>query len=151
MNAKIALAALLSICLLGYQGSARAANDSFLLFPFVYGGGIAAGEYDTIIGIANTSADPLGTTHQSGECALWFYGTDAPPSYQLTTTIAAGGIYFSAISAVAPGITGYVIAACNFPYAHGSAFLGYNGTIITSIAPLSIVTPRPATEENLNN
>jgi hypothetical protein len=151
MNAKIALAALLGTCLLGYQGSARAANDSFLLFPIVYGEGVSAGQIDTVIYISNTSADPLGTTHQSGECALWFYGENAPASYQLTGTIAPGSFYFETISTLAPNFVGYIIAACNFPYAHGVAKDYFAGSLAGSTTALFIVTPRPTTEENLNN
>jgi hypothetical protein len=153
MKAKIAaFAALLGTCLLGYQGSARAANDSFLLFPFLYGQGTGAGEYDTIIVISNTSADPLGTTPQSGKCALWFYGTNAPASsYVLIGTIEPGTTYSGYVSGLAPDFYGYMIAACNFPYAHGVAKDFASGSLASSTTALSIVTPRPATEENLDN
>jgi hypothetical protein len=149
MKAKnAALAALLGTCLLGYQGSARAANDSFLLFPYV--SGIDNGG-ETLIYIMNTSADPLGTTQQSGECALWFYGSNAPPTYVLTSTIAAGASYDAFATNLTTNFFGYMIAACNFPYAHGLAILMANGNYFSTYMPLSIVTPRPATEENLNN
>jgi hypothetical protein len=147
MKAKITLAALLGICLLGYQGSARAANDSFLLFQFA----MADDNFNTEFYISNTSKDPLGTMVQSGQCDLFFYGENAPSSNVALGTITAGTIYLFSVSAVAPGFYGYVIAACNFPFAHGLALLLANGSYFSSYSPLSIVTPRPNNEENLNN
>jgi len=109
-----------------------------LLYPFVTG---AAG-FDTGIAIANTSMDPFGTTTQTGSCKLYGYGvtvatagnTAAQPvvagcdgiSNPLPGTncfpIVAGGQVGTVLaSATLTNFQGYVIAVCNFQYAHGYA------------------------------
>jgi len=120
-----------------------------LLYPFVTG----ASGFDTGIAVANTSADPWKTTNQTGSCTLYPYGlTVAPPSSvsgitpgttvysstpisgcdQVSNPIAgtncfpivpAGQIQAVQASAVLPNFQGYVIAVCNFQFAHGYAAL----------------------------
>jgi hypothetical protein len=105
-----------------------------LLYPYVTN---TAG-FDTGLAVANTTSDPWGTSAQAGSCAIWWYGTAQPatnPGYlgasnAYTTTppaaannIAAGTISAWQTSVVAPGFNGYVIAVCNFQYAHGFAFV----------------------------
>ncbi len=96
-----------------------------LLFPYMTN---EAG-FDTGLSIAATSADPFGTFAQGGTCSLNFYnGTSTPPpAYTLTVPTAGEG--HNTISSIAPGFQGYVIAVCNFQYAHGYAFLsnGFSG------------------------
>jgi len=104
-----------------------------LLFPYV----TEIGGFDTGLAIANTSSDPFLTSAQTGACSIYWYGS-APPAtnpgylgsagYQTTAptsaqAIAAGTIQAWATSVVAPGFNGYVIAVCNFQYAHGFAFV----------------------------
>lgn len=109
-----------------------------LLFPFVTN---QAG-FETGIAIANTSVDPFGSAKpQSGTCTLNYYGTS---STNPTKTVApntnetagapylAGETYaFTLTSALAVGtgnpatFQGYVIAACNFEFAHGFAYITY--------------------------
>jgi hypothetical protein len=104
-----------------------------LLFPYV----TEIGGFDTGLAVANTTTDPFGTAAQTGSCSIYWYGT-APPAtnpgflgsagYQTTaptTTqlIASGTIQAWATSVAAPGFNGYVIALCNFQYAHGFAFV----------------------------
>jgi len=116
-----------------------------LLYPFVTG----ASGFDTGIAVANTSMDPFGTVNQTGSCTLYGYGTTT--SATATTPVAAqpvvpgcdsianplpatncfGGAAGNVIPAgqvgsvlasnVFSGFTGYVIAICNFQYAHGYA------------------------------
>jgi hypothetical protein len=110
-----------------------------LLYPFVTG----ASGFDTGIAIANTSVDPFGTTPETGSCTLYGYGvtvaaagnTPAQPvitgcdgisnplpgtnCFPIVTagqvgTILASGSQFA-------GFEGYVIAVCNFQFAHGYA------------------------------
>jgi hypothetical protein len=102
-----------------------------LLFPFVSN---QAG-FDTGIAIANTSSDPFGTAPQTGNCQLNYYGGTtgggAAPSAQTTTSNVAGGATatFSLSSggtngiAATPGFQGYIIAVCQFRFAHGFAFI----------------------------
>lgn len=112
-------------------GSTFNACSTSLLFPFVTN---QLG-FDTGIAISNTSKDPFGTsgaTAQAGKCILNFYGSGAPtPASADTDNIPAGTTYPLVVSGVAAGFQGYVIAQCNFQYAHGFAFItngvGTNG------------------------
>jgi hypothetical protein len=110
-----------------------------LLYPFV----TAATGFDTGIAVANTSWDPFGTVNQTGSCKLYAYGLSfatAPSGTALQTTLSgcdsianpvsgtncfpivpAGQVGSVMASATFPNFTGYVIAVCNFQYAHGYA------------------------------
>jgi hypothetical protein len=61
-----------------------------ILFPYV----TQAPGYDTGIAIANTTADPYGTTNQFGAVQFWYYGTltngGAAPGTQCTNTASPG-------------------------------------------------------------
>lgn len=101
--------------------------ETRLLFPFV----TSITGWDTGLAISNTSKDPFGTGQQSGACTLYFYGTPSDSNQTTSVNIAAGqqmlmtlsgGNAAQGLSAV-PGFTGYVIAVCNFQYAHGYAFI----------------------------
>lgn len=93
-----------------------------LLFSFVTN---QAG-FDTGFTIANTGADPFGTAGRTGTCTLNFYGSDAapplPPPYT-TPSIAPGAVVANIASTVAPGFQGYIVAVCDFDYAHGFALV----------------------------
>ena len=95
-----------------------------LLFPYMTN---QAG-FDSGFSIAATSTDPFGTLAQGGTCTLNMYGSAAPTTAPVLT-IPQGGEGHNTVSAVAPGFQGYVIAVCNFEYAHGYAFLsnGFSG------------------------
>jgi hypothetical protein len=104
-----------------------------LLFPFVSN---QLG-FDTILVIANTSLDPFanGAIPQIGTCNLNFYGSGAPsPPANAPAPLPQGapGAYPPGSSAVfrlsdvAVGFQGYMIANCNFQFAHGNAFLTSN-------------------------
>jgi len=114
-----------------------------LLYPFVTG----ASGFDTGIAIANTSADPFGTTNQQGSCNLYAYGVTvatagntpyAPtsnkpqvpgcdslanplPGTNCFAIVPAGQVMSVMASAVLTNFQGYVIAVCNFQLAHGYA------------------------------
>jgi hypothetical protein len=124
--------------------------QTLLLFPFVTN----QSGFDTGIAISNTSADPVGTAAQNGRCTLSFYdGTGKTPNTSAAPfdNVASGTVATSLASTVAPGFTGYMMALCNFQYAHGFAFIsdigarnlamGYlalvvnNGTVSRSNAP----------------
>lgn len=101
--------------------------ETRLLFPFV----TSITGWDTGIAISNTSKDPFGTDPQEGTCTLYFYGVPSDSNQTTTVNIAAGqqllmtlsgGNSAQGLSAV-PNFTGYVIARCNFQYAHGYAFI----------------------------
>jgi len=102
------------------------ACQSNLLFSFLTN---QAG-FDTGIAIANTSLDPFTsngspiTPAQNGTCALSWFGT-GPAALTTTTTqaIPAGSVYTTLVSTSAAGFQGYMIAVCNFQYAHGFAFI----------------------------
>ena len=93
-----------------------------ILYPFVTN---QAG-YDTGLAIANTSQDPFGTITQHGTCTLNFFNgstTPPPPAAFTTPDVPTGTVYTNLLSIVASGFQGYIIAICNFQYAHGYAFL----------------------------
>jgi len=98
-----------------------------LLYPFVTN---QAG-FDTGISVANTTVDPFGTGAQAGKCMLnWYGGTTATPTVSPaaydTGTIAAGAVYANTVQTMAPTFQGYMIAVCNFQYAHGFAAVSSN-------------------------
>jgi hypothetical protein len=139
-----------------------------LLFPYV----INTNGFDTGLAIANTTTDPFGTAPQSGYCTLNWYGTGTPATnpgflgnagYQTTTPtssqmIASGTIQAWGTSVAAPGFSGYVIAVCNFQYAHGFAFvsdlgarnlaMGYLADIINGSIGVSRAKAPTASEAN---
>jgi len=109
-----------------------------LLYPFVTG----ASGFDTGIAVANTSWDPFGTVNQTGSCKLYGYGvtvaaagntplqTTVPGCDQISNplpgtncfpVVPAGQVGTVLASATLTGFQGYVIAVCNFQYAHGYA------------------------------
>ena len=104
-----------------------------LLFPYV----VSKGGFDTGLAIANTSQDPFanpGERLQSGRCTLHFFGRDGtgnkPPSQQTDRPLAPGETVTMVLSAGGGlgltgvgGFQGYVMAQCDFLYAHGFAFL----------------------------
>jgi hypothetical protein len=110
-----------------------------LLFPYVTN----SGGFDTGIAISNTSADPFGTPTQQGPCTLNFFGTNAPAAVT-SASIPAGanspqGVFLA--STVAPNFTGYVIAVCNFQYAHGFAFVSDVGARNLAMGYLALIIP----------
>jgi hypothetical protein len=159
-----------------------------LLFPYITN----APGFDTGLAISNTTADPYATPDQQGVCTLYYYGTVSggvaadsvdtsavvPAGKQLIWTLSAGGGVNAAT--IAPSVlakndfTGYLIARCNFQYAHGYAFISdlgirnwaqgyvalvldqglgtYNGTISgSSITLTPPVTRTGVKSESLNN
>lgn len=105
-------------------GGAGTPGETRLLFPFVSN---QAG-FDPGFSIANTSSDPFGTTGENGTCSLTFYGTGPSAGPVTTTTLTAGTSYDDLISSVASGFQGYMIADCNFDFAHGFAFVTNAGS-----------------------
>jgi hypothetical protein len=121
-----------------------------MLFPYV----INVNGFDTGIAIANTTTDPFGTAAQAGTCSLYFYGSTAPTTNPVVTPIVATGTdYTSLASTLAPGFSGYMIANCNFQFAHGFAFISDVGARNLAMGYLALIftsTSRSATEA-LNN
>jgi len=102
------------------------ACETRLLFPFL----TSIPGWDTGIAISNTTVDPFNTPAQEGSCTLYFYGTPSNSS-QTSASIPAGGQLLMTLSngnssqnlSPLTGFTGYMIARCNFQYAHGYAFI----------------------------
>ncbi len=163
-----------------------------LLFPYVTN----APGFDTGLAISNTTADPYSTPDQQGICTLYYYGVvsggvaadsvdtsaQVPAGKQLIWTLSAGGgvnMATPTASVLAKNdFTGYLIARCNFQYAHGYAFISdlgirnwaqgyvalvldqglgtYNGTLTTTSTGGTITLTPPVTRtgvksESLNN
>jgi len=112
-----------------------------LLYPYVTN---VLG-FDTGLAIANTSTDPFGTGAQAGACTLnWYQGTSNPAQGN-TGSIASGTVYTTLASIAAPGFNGYMIAVCNFQYAHGFAFVSDLGARNLAMGYLALVIPDPGT------
>jgi len=124
-----------------------------LLYPYV----INTNGFDTGLAIANTTTDPFGTTAQVGVCTLNFYGSTAPAAAFVTPSVATGTVYANLASTLAPGFAGYIIAVCNFQYAHGFAFVSDVGARNLAMGYLALVianggvTARGPSGEALNN
>jgi hypothetical protein len=113
------------------NGSTFSACSTYLLFPYV----TSATGFETGIAISNTSLDNFGAkgassaATQTGTCALNFYGnSDATTNPPASTTAAIpGGTVnpFTLTSVAGSNFTGYMIANCNFQYAHGFAYIVY--------------------------
>ncbi len=102
-----------------------------LLFPFVSN---RAG-FDTGLVIANTSLDWKGTVPQDGRCMIHYIGSTGesgvmpdddlsgviPGGEQLVFTLSQGNAAREVNGA--PNFQGFVIAMCEFQYAHGFAFM----------------------------
>lgn len=123
--------------------------ETRLLFPFL----TSEGGFDTGVAIANTSKDPFSTPTQSGSCTLYFYKASdgsaltpqtsnvVPAGGHLVFTLSGGGGGISAI----PGYTGYMIARCNFQYAHGYAFISDLGASKLAQGYLALILAGPST------
>jgi len=118
-----------------------------LLYPFV----TEQAGFDTGLAIANTSTDPFGTAPQAGSCTLNWYSGTASPAPTNTGNIASGTVYTGLASVLVPGFQGYMIAVCQFQYAHGFAFISDLGARNLAMGYLVIVIPDPATAGNNRN
>jgi hypothetical protein len=111
-----------------------------LLFPYVVEG---FGGYDTGLAVANTSFDTgaiatgEGANPQNGTITFFMYSKlqegqtkSGPPLTFATPEVKAGDTYAQVLSALMPAAAsdfqGYVIAVCNFQFAHGYAYVAYN-------------------------
>jgi len=121
-----------------------------LLFPYVTN----MSGFDTGIAIANTTVDPFGTGAQAGTCTLNWYGNATTTSNPAASTLGAGGVGSSAVipagvvvtalaSTTVPGFQGYMIAVCQFQYAHGFAFVSDLGARNLAMGYLALVMNQP--------
>jgi hypothetical protein len=113
-----------------------------LLFPFVTN---QAG-FDTGLAIANTSNDPFKTPLQQGPCTINYYSTTGPGAVTVLTAetfkrnVVGGETVAWPIStgstdlgvAAHAGFQGYIIAQCQFQFAHGFAFISTAGATATT-------------------
>jgi len=127
-------------------GFSITACSTNILFPFLTN---QAG-FDSGVSIANTSADPFGTATQAGPCTLNYYGGTtgggAAPAAQKSGVVNAGTLLLFTLSgggnlgiAATPGFQGYMIASCNFQFAHGFAFISDVGANKVSEAYLGLI------------
>lgn len=102
--------------------------------------------FDTGFAISNTSKDPFATAGQTGACKIYYYGDVdgttvipvdttpliSPGEHAVWTLSNGGGVRVSSIGtgiAANPGFQGYVIAVCDFQYAHGYGFITEQGAL----------------------
>jgi hypothetical protein len=114
---------------------------TILLYPYVTN----IQGFDTGLAIANTSTDPFGTGAQAGSCALNWYQGASNPAQGNSGSIASGTVYTTLASTAVPGFNGYMIAVCNFQYAHGFAFISDLGARNLAMGYLALVIPDPGT------
>jgi len=109
------------------NGTIWSVCETDLLFPFI----TTQNGFETGIAISNTALDPFGTTGQPGVCNLYFYGTGqspaatspVTPTATAMTSIAIGTTQDTVVSPyLGTNYLGYVIARCQFLFAHGFAF-----------------------------
>ena len=113
--------------------------------------------FDTGIAIANTSMDALAfpglttpTVAQPGTCTLHGWTADTATYVAYTTpTIGAGTTFVTTLSSETNpaynGFFGYIIAVCNFQFAHGFAFIndGFGQAPSQAQGYLALVIPNP--------
>ncbi len=129
--------------------------QTVLLFPFITN----IDGFDTGIAISNTTSDPFGTKTQAGVCQLYAYGATGQPTSQpaCSSSSTATGLFCmpgtgtsgyvvntgttsaTLASAIAPGFEGYIIAVCNFQYAHGFAFVSDVGARNLAMGYLALI------------
>lgn len=129
-------------------GGAASVPKSHLLIPFVTN---QAG-FDTSIAISNTGEDASGVTaSRTGKATFYFHGPGAPSS-SLSSNIAPGGSYTTLLSLLAPGFQGYIDVVCDFPLAHGFAFVSDVGTrnLATTVPVLVLPAQNTAARSNSN-
>lgn len=132
-----------------------------LLYPFV----TAVPGFNTGIAVANTSdvtttsssgtvtnIPGVSSVAQSGPCTFYYYGEGpagaAAPSPQtsgvvpagkvLVFNVAGGSANYGTINGT-PGFQGYVIAQCQFWYAHGYAFISDNNLALFAQGYLALI------------
>jgi len=147
------------------------ACNTVLLFPYITTAGNVQGSgFDTGVSIANTSEDPFSTAQSWGTCSLnWYGGTPnagaTVPSTVITTTLGAGGV--GSGLAIQPGTvavttaagdfnvpanwSGYMIASCNFQYAHGYAVVTDIGVRNIMSSYLALIVNNPQSLSGLRN
>ncbi len=117
-----------------------------LLYPYITN----TSGYDTGYAISNTSMDPFGTGNQQGTCSLNFYQGTNNPTPIATPVIAAGTTWANLASIQVPNFgsggptgAGYMIAVCNFQFAHGFAVVQDLGGRNFGMSYLALVVPDP--------
>jgi hypothetical protein len=122
-----------------------------ILFPFVTN----VSGFDTGLVVSNTSEDWLGTEPQDGACTIHYHGTTlgdgASPPDDTSTVIGAGEQLLWLLSSgnpaygidPTPEFQGYVIAVCEFQYAHGYAFItdGFGSVATLAQGYLALIIP----------
>jgi hypothetical protein len=122
-----------------------------LLFPFVTN----QGGFDSGIAISNTTRDDKATVAQAGACTIYYFGSTtgggAAPPQQTSSVVPSGGQLVFTLSggnaastiAATPGFQGYMMALCQFQYAHGFAFItdGFGGVPTIAEGYLALVVP----------
>jgi hypothetical protein len=121
---------------------------TILLYPYVtnFPG------FETGLAVANVSNDSgtgMTTGLQAGKCTFNFYqGTTNPPPFTTPDVVPAGTVYANTVTGMgnaAGSFTGYVLAVCNFQFAHGFGFISDLGVRNFAEGYLAIILPDAGT------
>jgi len=121
-----------------------------LLFPYVTN----LGGFDTGIAISNTSLDEYGTSPQAGICTIYSFTGGKGLAAFPTPSIPAGSTWAALIDGASTPIvaansfSGYMIADCDFQYAHGFSFITQVGTFLGTEGYLALIIPDPPKPRN---
>ena len=132
---------------------------TLLLFPYL----TSVAGFDSGFSIANTSEDPFGTVGQDGKCTMYFYQHDGDTTvWRTIENVESGNTLVSVLTlgclgsgfceevpggAPAQGLdnfVGYMIAICDFQYAHGFAFISDAGATQLAQGYLALIIPDKA-------
>jgi hypothetical protein len=153
------------------NGSTFAACSTTLLFPYVtnqagFESGLAISNTGTDLLALKSGAPVSSVTGQSGTCVLTFFGnataSSNPAAFTTAAPVVPGTTWTGTLTSVTGGTPntfgGYMIAQCNFLFAHGFTYITYNIGQSSGMAmgylSLEVNTGRVATSnvpEALNN
>jgi hypothetical protein len=103
--------------------------------------------FDTGLSITNSSRDTLGTLPQTGRCTATFFPTPFNATNQalyppLASPVLQGGEQWTfTVSGQRPNFQGYMMATCEFQFAHGYAFISDFGSTKLAQGYQALVVP----------
>ena len=103
--------------------------------------------FDTGLSVSNSSRDTLGTQPQTGRCTGTFFPTPFNATTQaqfpplISPVLQAGEQWTFTVSSQRPNFQGYMMATCEFQFAHGYAFISDFGSTKLAQGYQALVVP----------